>query len=628
MRRVSVAVATVLIGCVLAMAGSGVAAAASSYRVSATAGPATALVGTSIAVTGSVRLAAPGARVVLQRYYSGAWHSVKSATLSSTSAYRFRVTAPASPATWSLRVVKPAGRYARGVSPTRTVRVVSTAYRVDVTLTPATRLAGEPFEVRGSVSPAAAGAVSLQRYYSGAWRTLETTTLSSTSQFAFLRAFSSRGSYPLRVVKPFSASVATGASPRIVATVVGTQRVSVGGGGVEGGGDSRASSISADGRYVAFTSSAPNLVPGEANDNTDVFVVDRTTGAVERVSVRAGGEQGNADSFAASISADGRYVAFSSYASNLVTDDTYDKLDVFVKDRLSGALYRVSTDSDGAQANNDSRDPSISADGHHVAFASEASNLAPGDSNQASDVFVKDWVYGTVDRVSESSDGTFALGKSVTPSISANGRYVAFASDARNLVSGDTNLIQDVFVKDRSTRVISRVSISDDGEQGDSHSGTGRPSISADGRYVAFDSWASNLMPGDTNGYIDVFVSDRADGTLSLVSSNSEGVSGNGHSVGWGYDLSISANGRYVAFSSVASNLVPDDTNDKLDVFVKDRATGAVSRTSLRSDGGQSSEDSFFPSMSADGLYLTFSSEDSLVPGDTNGSFDVFVRGR
>ncbi|WP_439625355.1 Ig-like domain-containing protein, partial [Gemmata sp.] len=184
--------------------------------------------------------------------------------------------------------------------------------------------------------------------------------------------------------------------------------------------------------------------PGDTNGAFDIFVKDTQTGAVTRVSTTAAGAQGDGDSDQPSVSADGRYVAFASRASNLVPGDTNGAFDIFVKDTQTGAVTRVSTTAAGAQGDGDSDQPSVSADGRYVAFASDAPNLVPGDTNGTYDVFVKDTQTGAVTRVSTTA-GVQGDGASYTASVSADGRYVAFASDAPNLVPGDTNGGADVF---------------------------------------------------------------------------------------------------------------------------------------------------------------------------------------
>ena len=407
-----------------------------------------------------------------------------------------------------------------------------------------------------------------------------------------------------------------------VAVAGDIQRVSLAGDGTQGNSSSHWPSISADGRHVAFYSSASNLVPGDTNGKTDVFVHDRTTGATQRVSVAGDGTQGISTSWFSSISADGRYVAFLSYASNLVPDDPNNLWNFFVHDRSTGATQRVSEAGDGTQGSPDSIRPFTSADGRYVAFVSYATDLVPGDTNGTGDVFVHDRSTGLTQRVSVAGDGTQGNADSVCPSVSADGRYVAFHSSASNLVPGDTNGTDDVFVHDRSTGATQRASMAGDGTQGNAISV--RPSISADGRYVAFHSSASNLVPGDTTGTDDVFVHDRSTGLTQRVSVAGDGTQGNANSI-W---PSISADGRHVAFQSSASNLVPGDTTGTDDVFVHDRSTGLTQRVSVAGDGTQGNANSIWPSISADGRHVAFqSSASNLVPGDTNGTPDVFVVG-
>ncbi len=404
-----------------------------------------------------------------------------------------------------------------------------------------------------------------------------------------------------------------------------TVRVSVSSAGAQGNWDSYHPSISADGRYVAFESDASNLVAGDTNGYQDVFVRDRQFGTTERVSVSSSGAQGNSDSGlydAISISADGRYVAFTSSAGNLVSGDTNYTHDVFVRDRQLGTTERVSVSSSGEQGNSASEFSSISADGRYVAFASYASILVSGDTNNTNDIFVRDRLMGTTERVSVTSSGTQGNSDSYLPSISADGRYVAFSSYASNLVSGDTNNYTDEFVRDRLAGTTERVSVSSSGAQGNRDSFYA--SISADGRYVAFESYASNLVAGDTNGKWDVFVRDRQLGTTERVSVSSSGAQGNSDSGDYG--ISISADGRYVAFGSYASNLVSGERNGYQDVFVRDRHAGTTERVSISSAGAQGNLESFDASISADGRYVAFASTASnLVAGDTNGYADVFV---
>jgi cold shock CspA family protein len=318
-------------------------------------------------------------------------------------------------------------------------------------------------------------------------------------------------------------------------------------------------------------SNASNLVSGDTNASRDIFVHDRLSGQTTRVSVASDGTQGNrATAFAfPAISGDGRYVAFGSEASNLVPGDTYGPEDIFVHDRQTGQTTRVSRASDGAQGNGDSISPSVSGDGRYVAFMSFANNLAP-DNTSGSDIFVHDRQTGQTTKVSIASDGTQGIGFTDFPAISGNGRYIAFMSFANNLVPGDTNNIEDIFVHDRQTGQTTRVSVTSDGTQGNSSSNS--PAISGDGRYVAFRSFASNLISGDTNGTADIFVHDRQTGQTTRVSVASDGTQGDESSI---YSPSnspaLSSTGRYFAFASGASNLVPGDTNGGPDIFVHNR---------------------------------------------------------
>ena len=425
-----------------------------------------------------------------------------------------------------------------------------------------------------------------------------------------------------------------------------TTRVSAASDGTQGERSSYHPGISANGRYVGFISPARNLVSGDTTDYNDVFVHDRQTAQTTRVSVSSNGTPGNDDSLntkSPSLSADGRYVAFESLATNLVSGDTNGKLDVFLRNRQTGQTSRISVSSGGAQGNDFSFEPSLSADSRYVAFTSFASNLVTGDTNVAYDVFVRDRQTGTTSRVSVASDGAQADHFSLGPSISADGRYVAFTSYASNLVISDTNNTRDIFVRDRQAGQTARVSVAAGGAEGNDDSDMA--AISSDGRYVAFVSPASNLVSGDTNGVADVFRHDRVTHTTIRVSVSSSGAQANDESGHWFCpgcwpSVAISGDGRYVAFVSFASNLVPNDTAlcqieeggpfvNCPDVFIRDVATRQTARVSVASGGAQSNGSSFSPAISADGRLVVFTSDASnLVAGDTNNSEDVFVHDR
>jgi Tol biopolymer transport system component len=404
-------------------------------------------------------------------------------------------------------------------------------------------------------------------------------------------------------------------------SITSITRVSLDSSGGQGNNGSGSASISADGRYVAFISTASNLVSGDTNGTFDIFERDTQTGTTIRVSVDSSGAQANGWSEYPCISADGRYAAFQSTANNLVSGDTNGVDDIFVRDTQSGTTRRVSVDSSGAQGNNASYSPALSADGRYVAFVSDADNLVSGDTNDNADVFLHDTQTGATTRISVDSSGVQGNGYTYTPiSISADGLYVVFSSDADNLVSGDTNGRTDIFLHDMQTGTTKRVSLDSSGTQANNWSGS--PSVSADGNYVVFQSYATNLVSGDTNGKYDTFLHDIQTGTTRRVSLDSSGTQGNDHS----YSPSISNDGRYVAFYSDASNLVSGDTNGKTDVFLSDTQTGSTARVSLDASGGQGNGNSKSPSMSGDGHFVAFeSTADNLVSGDTNVALDVFV---
>jgi Tol biopolymer transport system component len=423
--------------------------------------------------------------------------------------------------------------------------------------------------------------------------------------------------FPLLVL--LSSTVAS--SPVFAQT---TERASVSTSGAEGHNDSGmfGPSISADGRFVAFETSAGNLVPqGVAG----IVVRDLRTGRTELASVSSSGTPASGGGSQPSISGDGRFVAFISGSDDLVPGDTNANMDVFVHDRLTGITERVSVAADGTQGNRYSRDAAISADGRTVAFRSWSSNLVPGDTNDCEDIFVRDLLTGAIERVSVDSNGVEGNSSSLFPALSADGRFVAFYSFASNLVPGDTNHFCDTFVHDRRTGATERVSIAGDGRQGNERSGywyeSAPPSISADGRFVTFYSSASDFVAGDVPGTVDTFLRDRLNRTTERIGR-------------LGYVSSISADGRFVAFGSVATDVVPGDTNGFADVFVRDRELGVTERVSLSTSGAQGDDECEVGpynnvSISADGRRVAFVSlATNLVPGDTNGWADVFVRDR
>ena len=403
-----------------------------------------------------------------------------------------------------------------------------------------------------------------------------------------------------------------------------TERVSVASGGLQGNFASGGQSITPDGRYVAFGSRS-GFVPGDTNSYWDVFVNDRQTGTTELVSATVGGEPGNDDCYVAGISADGRFVVIYSLASNIVAGDTNGFYDAFVRDRVAGTTERVSVSSAGVEGNGPSYGCAMSSDGRYVLFQSGASNLVVGDTNQDYDIFLRDRVAGTTTRVSLTNPGFQVNGYCLLGSMSADARYITFSTDWQWVVSDDVDPNYDVFVRDRQAGTTEQISVPSAGGQANFDSL--QSSISNDGRYVAFKSTAYNLVPGDTNNRDDIFVRDRLLQTTERVSVSTSGAQGNGD-CDWPV---ISADGRYVAFLSRSTNFVASDANGAgHDVFLRDRLMGTTELLSISSSGIQGTLYSeFSPSLSPDARWVAFTNTSpNLVPNDTNAVADVFVRDR
>jgi len=386
--------------------------------------------------------------------------------------------------------------------------------------------------------------------------------------------------------------------------------VSVDSAGNQGNSNSDRPFISPDGRFVVFQSRASNIVPGDTNSSRDVFVRDRLTNTTTRVSVDSAGNQGNSNAGIPSISPDGRFVVFDSLASNIVPGDTNNTDDIFVRDTLTNTTTRVSLDSAGNQGNSNSYSPSLSDDGRFVAFFSDASNLVPGDTNISRDIFVRDTLTNTTTRVSLDSAGNQGNRDSRINSISPDGRFLAFYSDASNLVPGDTNNSRDIFVRDTLTNITTRVSVDSAGNQGNGRSNL--PSISADGRFVAFSSSAFNLVPDSSAK--DIFVRDTLTNTTTNVSVDSAGNPGEGD------NPSISADGRFVAFDSSSSNIVPGDTNNTLDIFVVDtiRTPNVINGTPGNDNQTGTSGNDIINGSEGDDLLTGLRASDILNGGDGN----------
>jgi Tol biopolymer transport system component len=371
--------------------------------------------------------------------------------------------------------------------------------------------------------------------------------------------------------------------------------------------------ISDDGRFVAFTSDLA-LSPADTNALPDVYVYDRRDEHVELISVAASGAVGNAGSGQPAISGDGRYVAFASSATNLVAGDANEVVDVFVRDRVAKTTVRVSVASDGTEANAMSVGPSISADGRHVAFASDAFSLVPNDVNGTGDVFVRDLDDGITERVSVSSAGVEAdLGALGRAGISADGQVIAFLSTATNLVAGDSNGVADIFVRDRVAHVTQRMSVSSTGTQGDKASSS--PRLSADGRFVAFLSAATTLVPNDTNTVTDAFFHDRTTGNttrMSVPMSTYDGASG----------LWISGDGRYVA---IEANGTIGGAAWTHQIFVRDQFAGTSALVSATSTGAPGNGASTAPVISRNGRYIGFLSSAQNLSSASPSSYWAFA---
>jgi Tol biopolymer transport system component/fibronectin type 3 domain-containing protein len=400
-----------------------------------------------------------------------------------------------------------------------------------------------------------------------------------------------------------------------------TERVSQASGGGNTDGNSSEASLSWNGRYVAFSSLATNLVTGDSNSKRDVFVRDRQLGVTTRVSTDSSGNQGNDHSRQPVISGNGRYVAFTSAASNLVTDDTNFLEDVFVKDTQTGAIERVSRNSAGDEANMASGSPAISYDGRYVAFTSFATNLVPGDTNGTWDVFVMDRQVGVVKRVSVGSGGLQANGASENPAVSFDSRYVAFETDATNLDSADTTAARDIYLRDLVSDTITRISVPLNPSQAANDASTA-PTVSSDGKKVSFVSLASNLVPDDSPGTHDVLVRDVDAGSTSRASlaTTADPVEGITLSRAMSYD------GKRVAFYSSSPQVVPADSNNFIDVFVRDTEASTTARVSIRS-GEQLNDNALNPVISGDGRFVAYATAGIFATAwpDSDGNEDVYL---
>jgi Tol biopolymer transport system component len=361
-------------------------------------------------------------------------------------------------------------------------------------------------------------------------------------------------------------------------------------------------SLSADGRFIAFVAAAADLIPNDTNGVADVFLRDRLTGTTERVSVATGGTQANGPSISVSVSADGRFVAFTSLATNLVPGDTNNATDVFLRDRALGTTERVNLSATGEPLSG-AASPSLGADGRLVAFAVGYS------------IYLRD-------RASQTTEGVAA---GFAPRISADGRFVAYLVESYYFEGS----LRTATVWDRVTKTREQVAVTPSGGRGAGTSDfSSVPSISADGRYVVFDYSGRDLTPGIYAGYSNIVARDRARGSTEIISVPNSGLyisDGASGSSGMGFPA-INADGRYVAFPSNVVGLVPGDGNGVPDILVRDRGREITERVSVAPNGAEANGPSARPAINADGRFVAFwSLAGNLVPGDTNGAWDLFV---
>jgi len=431
--------------------------------------------------------------------------------------------------------------------------------------------------------------------------------------------------------------------------------VSVNSSGAQGNDYSFTSAISSDGHAVLFTSVATNLVPGDTNGRRDLFVRDRTAGTTTRATLTGSGGQidNDVNDGAGDLSADGTRVVFSTPAKNVVPNDAEGDFDVFVRDLHSATRTLMSVAPDGRPGATwhersltwrpaDSDWPALSPDGRFVAFLSDASNLLSSDPAHqlfaGDQIYVRDLATGKNSLASVGGSGQPA--RCVTcilvqgaPSVSAGGRFVVFQSDAENLVPGDTNGGTDYFLRDLVAGTTERVNVTSSETQSAGEGIQARPAISPNGRYVVFSSTASDLVQGDTNEMMDIFLRDRVAGTTERVSLSNRGRESKKQKQGGNGSFSpaVSADGRFVSFVSLSNDLVDNDTGFAEDVFVRDRTRGTTERITIPTGGGtpvRGYGTAGQRALSADGRFVALTS-DRIGPGDaTNEIKDAYLHDR
>ena len=397
------------------------------------------------------------------------------------------------------------------------------------------------------------------------------------------------------------------------AAVLATDLVSVTADGTQGNEDSILPSVDADGRFVVFESPASNLTSDDDNGKYDVFLTDRRTGSLELISRGADGRPLPGDSGGSQISADGQFVTYYSW-----TGTSAEPPKVYVYDRVAQVTEQIPAGERGSMS------PTISGDGRYVTFASSSEDIVPDANGWYGDVFLHDRRTGETRIVSSSADGTQADRSSSKGVVTADGRHVAFASGATNLVPGDTNGAEDTFLKNLTTGDIQRITVTSDGSQLTDFWIYSDPSVSADGRYVSYSSTGA-FDPADVNDDIDVYLRDTVTGTTTLVSRR---TGGEPLSSGWASSPAVSGDGDSIAFWSNSSQVVTGDTNHTGDLFVYDRASGVTERVSVISSGAEA-DGADGGVLSHDGRLAFYrAGAANLVTNDTNGKDDIFVTRR
>ncbi|HUR26551.1 MAG TPA: calcium-binding protein [Planctomycetota bacterium] len=419
----------------------------------------------------------------------------------------------------------------------------------------------------------------------------------------------------------FTRSFAVAALGTLAIAQAPTVLVHVSSGGIQGNGAAIATptlGVSDDGSVIAFASAASNLVAGDANGVMDIFVRDRALSTTELVSCALTGVPGNALSQSPTASDDGRYVAFESTASNLVAADGNGQSDVFLRDRLLGTTTRLSEPQGGGDANGASSDPFVSGNGRFVSFSSMATNLVPNDLNARADIFVLDLTTGAIVLASIDTNGVQGNLDSRTSCLSDDGTVVAFTSNSTNLWPNDGNGHMDTFVRDLTTNTTVAASLTPAGSTA-SNGTSSNLAISGDGAFVAFSSRSQEL--GSEPNRLEIYVYDRVAATTTLVSRSFMGVQSGGSD-----QPSLSDDGRYVAFHSDSNKLVNLDFGPKSDIFVVDLTNGEVTRASMDMNGDNAVSDSTGATLSGDGRCVAYASAaNDLVPNDLNSTWDVFA---